>query len=111
MLSFKGLRRLKRPIRATKAASTDDLNRIAWGVQTASRFVPGANCLIRVIAAQYFLAGAGHHSQIRIGVAKDTGGRFLAHAWLISGGLVVIGGSSAALAQYTRLADLDPELS
>ena len=68
------------------------VERIVWAVTRASRYVPGATCLTQAIAAQKLLTGSGHPSSIRIGVAKDGGIRFQAHAWVISGGQVVIGG-------------------
>lgn len=89
------------------AATIDHLRRTAWGVRNAARLVPGATCLTQALAAQFLLARAGHRSQIRIGVAKDLDGRFLAHAWLISDGRVLLGGTSRELRRYTALADLD----
>jgi hypothetical protein len=88
-------------------ATIDQLRRTAWGVRNAARLVPGATCLTQALAAQFLLARAGHRSQIRIGVAKDPDGRFLAHAWLMSDGRVLLGGTSRELQRYTALADLD----
>jgi hypothetical protein len=88
-------------------ATIDQLRRTAWGVRNAARLVPGATCLTQALAAQFLLARAGHRSQIRIGVAKDLDGKFLAHAWLISDGRVLLGGTSRELRRYTALADLD----
>lgn len=88
-------------------ATIDQLRRTAWGVRSAARLVPGATCLTQALAAQFLLARAGHRSQIRIGVAKDLDGKFLAHAWLISDGRVLLGGTSRELRRYTALADLD----
>ena len=90
-------------------AGNDELRRVSWGVRNAARIVPGASCLTQALAAQFLLARSGHRSQIQIGVARDAGGRFLAHAWLISNGRVVVGGSPREIQRYKFLADLDAE--
>lgn len=64
--------------------------RIIWSVRTAARRVPGATCLSSAFALQRLLSSAGHASQIHIGVARDAAG-FMAHAWLVHDGVVVIG--------------------
>jgi hypothetical protein len=63
---------------------------IIWSVRTAARRVPGATCLSSALALQRLLSSAGHPSQVHIGVARDTSG-FMAHAWLVHDGVVVIG--------------------
>jgi hypothetical protein len=37
----------------------------------------------------------------------DSAGHLLAHAWLVSDGRVVVGGSSRELARYVLLSDID----
>jgi hypothetical protein len=64
--------------------------RIIWSVRTAARRVPGATCLSSALALQRLLSSAGHPSQVHIGVARDDSG-FVAHAWLVHDGVVVIG--------------------
>lgn len=64
--------------------------RIIWSVRTAARRVPGVTCLSSALALQRLLSSAGHPSQVHIGVARDASG-FLAHAWLVHDGVVVIG--------------------
>ena len=83
------------------------MGRIGWAVRQSARIVPKANCLTQALAAQYLLARSGYRSQLRLGVAKDNAGRLLAHAWLLSDGKVVVGGSSRELASFTALPDLD----
>lgn len=63
---------------------------IIWSVRTAARHVPGATCLSSALALQRLLSSAGHPSQVHIGVARDASG-FMAHAWLVHDGVVVIG--------------------
>ena len=57
--------------------------RIVWAVETAGRLIPGLrNCLVQALAAEALLLGARHPCELRIGVAKDQPGEFLAHARL-----------------------------
>jgi hypothetical protein len=81
--------------RAIGVATSDCLTpeRVAWAVAAASTFVPGgSNCLLRAIAAGMMLRRYGFDSALKIGVTKSSGGSLAAHAWLESGGQVVIGG-------------------
>jgi hypothetical protein len=109
LLSYRTLVRWLPKSRDTAPKGYDELRRVGWGVRNASRIIPGASCLTQALAAQFLLARSGHQSRIRIGVAKDVDGRFLAHAWLISDGRLVIGGKSAELRRYRSLVDLDPD--
>ena len=74
-------------------------NRIVWAVEAASRYVPRATCLVQALAAQVLLSGAGVPAILRLGVAKDSTGRFQAHAWVENGGEIMIGGCD--LENYT----------
>jgi hypothetical protein len=88
------------------SAPADVSRRVAWAVRNASRLVPGAACLPQALSAQYLLARKGFASRVRIGVRKGASEGFAAHAWLVSGEHVVIGGTRAELARFTPLADL-----
>jgi hypothetical protein len=88
-------------------AAPETARRIGWAVRNAARLVPGASCLTQALAAQYLLARAGCRAQLQVGVAQDPSGRLLAHAWLVSDGRVVIGGSSRELARYALLPGVD----
>jgi len=78
------------PPRRTVAPPT--IERIAWAVRAAGRFIPGGtNCLVRALATQSMLGRYGHRSDLRIGVRKAADGGLAAHAWLESSGAVVIG--------------------
>jgi hypothetical protein len=74
-------------------------DQIARAVVVAGRYVPRATCLTQALAAQVLLKGAGFLPLLRIGVARDTQGRFQAHAWVENSGKVLIGGCD--LASYT----------
>jgi hypothetical protein len=89
----------RRVRRATRdlPGRVDDLS---WAVAVASRRVPRASCL----ALQNLLAREGYRSDLHIGVAKSGDGGLEAHAWLESGGRVLIGGGQVE--RFTRLAAL-----
>lgn len=108
LLSYNTLKRWLPDRAGARLASDEDVRRLAWSVRNAARVVPGASCLTQAMAAQFLLARSGRRSQIQLGVAKEPGGRVVAHAWLISNGHVVIGGSPGELQRYKFLAELDP---
>ncbi|TIV06075.1 MAG: lasso peptide biosynthesis B2 protein, partial [Mesorhizobium sp.] len=74
----------------------------AWGVAAAARLVPGASCLTQALAGQYLLARQGNASKISIGIERGTGSELRAHAWLMSGNHIVLGGS---INGFTHLVD------
>jgi hypothetical protein len=78
---------------------------IAVAVSRAARLIPKATCLTQAVSAQYMLACRGYISTIRIGVAQD-GATISAHAWLLSGSTVVLGGGETSLLQYRIITDL-----
>jgi hypothetical protein len=80
--------------------------RIAWAIRVVSRYLPGTrNCLVQSLAAQTLLARRGYSTQLRIGVAKDEGGQFKAHAWVECDGQIIIG--AAGVSQFTALPPLE----
>jgi hypothetical protein len=79
-------------------------DRIIWSVRTAARRVPGTTCLSSALALQRLLSSAGHSSQVHIGAAGGTTD-FMAHAWLVHDGVVVIGEEEHE--RYTRLTAWD----
>ena len=97
---------MSRPMRATLSGARPSPERIAWAVAAASRAVPGAgNCLVRALATGIVLRRYGYPSELKFGVMKPVDGRFGAHAWLESGGVVVIG--DFELDRYVRLGKAD----
>jgi hypothetical protein len=97
---------MSRPMRIDASGVRPSPDRIAWAVGVASRVVPrGDNCLVRALATGIMLRRYGHPSELKIGVMKPAGGRFEAHAWLESGGSVVIG--DFQLDRYVTLAARD----
>jgi hypothetical protein len=106
LFSYNALKRWLATATAAASASDPEARRIGWGIDTAARLIPGATCLTKAFAAQLLLARSGYQSQMRIGVARDAQGQFIAHAWLISNGRVVVGGASEDLQRYVALTDL-----
>ena len=54
-----------------------------------------ADCLVQAMAAQRWLISKGLPSEIVVGAAKHPNGRFEAHAWLLRGETVLLGGDIA----------------
>jgi hypothetical protein len=76
------------------------VERIVWAARTATRWTPGATCLVSGLALQRMLGRHGHRSELHIGVAR-TGGVFAAHAWVERDGRVLVG--EGELDTYVRL--------
>ena len=86
---------------AAAFADETSIDQSIWAVKVVSRYVPCATCLTQALAVQALLIRAGHESSLEIGVAKDSG-KFEAHAWVVCGNRIVIGGPNVA--RYSRLA-------
>jgi hypothetical protein len=104
LLPFRTVKRLAARARR-RAAPIYSVGRCAWAVRASSRYVPGATCLTQALAAQVLLAESGYDSRIEIGVRKDEHRRFRAHAWVVCGEEIVIGGAEAY--RYVPLAAWD----
>lgn len=107
LFSFNKMRTWLPAMRAEKIPAPAELKRVAWGIRNTARLVPGASCLTQALSGQIMLARRGKTSQVRLGVARDEKGRFIAHAWLVSEGKVVLGGAEANIQRFTPLTDLD----
>ena len=64
--------------------------RLARRIERAAWFVPHATCLVRVLAGAQLFAAWGQRADVVIGVRRRAG-TLEAHAWLESGGRVVLG--------------------
>src|SRR5215207_9620397 len=98
LLPFRTLRRLLTKLTTTptrlQAPDPSCAEKVAWAVEVAGRHMPGiGTCLTQALTAQVLLRREHHPSLIHIGVARGEKGRLEAHAWLESGGEIVIGGS------------------
>jgi Transglutaminase-like superfamily len=62
----------------------------------AARYAPWrAVCLPQAMAAKWMLARRGYSSTLYLGVSKNRAA-FIAHAWLDTGGMTVVGGANKA---------------
>ncbi len=103
-LCFISHRHLLRSPQASHAPRASH-QQIARSVARAARLVPYASCLTRALAGHRRLASQGEASSVRIGVALDANARFVAHAWLVCGEEVLLGGSQQQLDRYTLLTE------
>jgi hypothetical protein len=104
----RGLDRLARTLPRPVAPAAGYAARLAWAVPAAGRRLLGADsCLAQALAARCLLRRQGLPGELRIGVAKDGADRLVAHAWVESGGQVVVGGSVGTLESYTPLPALE----
>jgi hypothetical protein len=76
--------------------------RIGWAIERMGRRVPGGTCLTQALAADWLLRWFGHPTRVRFGAATDANGTFRAHAWLESGGRIIVG-NLPDLASYRLL--------
>jgi Transglutaminase-like superfamily len=111
LLPFRTMRRLvsqlayaPTDLHPTKQFSVD---RLAWAVTVASRYVPKATCLTQALTAKVLLGRHGHLSQLRVGFARGEEGRLEGHAWLESQGKVVVG--EGELSRYTLLSGMEKD--
>ena len=112
-LPFRTLRRLLARVTQERAglrkADRSSLDRIAWAVTVASRYVPAATCLTQALATHVLLGRRGHPACLRIGVVKAEDGQLQAHAWVESDDVVVMGGPEPELERYTPMTALEGE--
>lgn len=66
--------------------------RLLRDMRRAARLVPGGTCLPQALTGYLLFALQGMDGRIRIGVTRDENRSFRAHATLMSGEDVVIGG-------------------
>jgi hypothetical protein len=77
------------------------IDRVRNAIRRASRIVPGATCLVQALGGWWMFKARRIPAQVRIGVDKNEQG-FSAHAWLVIGETVVLGGADSA-ARYVVL--------
>jgi hypothetical protein len=88
------------------ATPTVTRDQIRWAMAHAQRVVPKATCLPQAMAAEALLMRGGLPADLRIGVMKEPSGKLLAHAWVESGGRIVVGDLPGGVDVYTRLPSL-----
>lgn len=83
------------------------LKKIIWGVNVATRYMPGgAKCLARALTTQVLMSHSGFSPELCIGVAKGESGELEAHAWIKYQEKIVIG-YIADLSRYIQLPSLE----
>ena len=110
---FSTLRRLVTRGRHHDNGSREDdrglADQVVWAVTAASRRVPGqATCLSRALTVHALLHRRGCPSRLHIGVVRSQG-TLAAHAWVESGGRILIGGTESEIGRFTPLAAFDAE--
>ena len=91
VLPFNVARRLvvARPRNAAADAFTRE--QVGWAISNARRLVPHATCLPQALTAESLLHRNGLPAELRLGVKKPAQGKFIAHAWVVSAGRIVVG--------------------
>jgi hypothetical protein len=94
------------PRRPTRIAHPLLAQRMSAAVSSVSRFVPGASCLTQALSLQFLLACRGYKSDVKIGVKRGAANKIEAHSWLMSGGVVIVGGTAKEIEAYVPLTEL-----
>jgi hypothetical protein len=82
---------------------------IAWAVTATGRHLLGARpCLTQALAVRLLLIRRGHPADLQLGVVRNDDGPVHAHAWVESGGSIVVGGPESEVSRFTRLLAADP---
>ena len=81
-----------------------DLREVAWSVSAASRYVPTATCLTQALAGSWLLARRGRTGEVRLSLPVSDSTEFRPHAWLISEGMIVLGGPAATFQRHRLFA-------
>jgi hypothetical protein len=89
VLRFGRVRALARRLARAGRGAPADPAEVAAALARGSRAVPRATCLVQALAGTAMLARHGHRASLRIGVGARPGE--VAHAWVESGGAVVVG--------------------
>jgi hypothetical protein len=112
LIPFQLLRRMlgkfNRTTRTATAADDVVLSKIVWAVSVLGSRLPGS-CLTQALATQLLLGRWGRPTTLRIGVALDEEGAFMAHAWLENDGKIIIGGAQSR-SRFSLLPPLKEEV-
>lgn len=96
-LSFRSFKKFlgKYSNSTTNEASVKDYEKmgyIRWAVSSMSRYTPWeSKCLVQAIVMKWMLNKRNVESNLHLGIGRDPKKGLVAHAWLSSGGMVVIG--------------------
>lgn len=108
ILSARGYQPVLAHIKGVRPRNTSPipLPILAWSVRNTARAVPGASCLTQALAVRYLAAREGAECIIRIGVKQRPEEPFEAHAWVLAGDDVLIGGQIERIEDFTPIVDL-----
>ncbi len=91
---------------ARVAKSNEAIRRKIWAIDAAGRhLLPRKPCLTQALIVHRLLRRHGRPSELRLGARRAADGKLEAHAWIESGGEIVIGGKALAEG-YTPLPSL-----
>jgi len=112
MLGCVGYHRLRRFLPNGTGMAPDTItSELTTAIFRAARISPRSFCLAQALTGQIMLARRGFAAQIRVGVRQAAPDKLAAHAWLMSGDNVIVGGTEQDLESFTKLVDLGPRPS
>lgn len=89
----------------SEAEAAEGLAHVAFAIPRVALRLPWrADCLVQALAGQAMLLRRGIASTIAVGTGRHPDGRFEAHAWLVCGEQVILGGDVSRFAPL-----IDPE--
>ena len=79
--------------RSRGIVARDAVEAVSWAIEVASHLIPqGTHCLTMALVAQTLLRRRGRPATLHFGVPRQPGIPFIAHAWVMSDGVIVSGG-------------------
>lgn len=92
---------------ASVMVAPSDCASVGWAVQAAACRTPWlSTCLVKSLAGYAILRRRRVPSVVYLGVAKDAGGKLIAHSWLRCGDRIVTGGGDhrrySVIARYRQ---------
>jgi hypothetical protein len=101
-------RQIERLVSCTEqmTVTASDASSVRRAVERVAWAIPGATCVPQALAAHWMLARRGYKSAIVVGVERNHLDAVAAHAWVVSGDLIVIGGTWRSLERFRVLMTL-----
>ena len=93
---------LEPPTRSARPDAEHVIERVAFAIPRAAARVPWrATCLVQTLAAKHWLARTGIGSELKLGALESAVHGLDAHAWLVAGGRIVVGGDAAGYQPFS----------
>jgi Transglutaminase-like superfamily len=93
--------------RCSTSQCTFEAGQIGWAIGLVTPRTPWqSTCLAQALAAALMLRRRGIPSTLYLGVARDTAGQLLAHAWLRCGAVTLTGSFEGQI--YSTIASFAP---